>query len=60
MAPNITAQPAGTSVVVGQTATFNVTAGGTAPLSYQWRRNGTNLSGATGASYTTPATTSAD
>jgi hypothetical protein len=32
---------------VGGTATFSVTASGTPPLSYQWRFNGTNISGAT-------------
>ena len=32
----------------------------TAPLSYQWQRDGTNSSGATSSSYTTPATTTAD
>src|SRR6202035_2052654 len=44
----------------GQTATFSVTASGTAPLSYQWRKNGTAISGAAAASYTTPAATAAD
>jgi hypothetical protein len=34
-------------VVVGDTATFTVMAGGTPPLSYQWNFNGTNISGAT-------------
>src|SRR5256886_13345209 len=33
---------------------------GTAPLSYQWRKSGTAISGATAPTYTTPATTSAD
>jgi hypothetical protein len=37
-----------------------VVASGSAPLSYQWQKNGTNISGATGASYTTPVTTTAD
>jgi O-glycosyl hydrolase len=60
VAPSITSQPASVTVTAGQAATFNVSAGGTAPLSYQWQRNGTAISGATGASYTTPATTTAE
>jgi len=60
VAPSITTQPAGQTVTVGQTATFTVVATGTAPLSYQWQKNGTVISGATSASYTTPVTTSAD
>jgi len=59
-APQITTQPANQSVTAGQTATFSVVASGTAPLGYQWSKNGTAISGATAASYTTPATTSAD
>ena len=63
--PNPTAaaimtQPASQAVTVGQAATFTVTASGTAPLMYQWQKNAANISGATTASYTTPATTSAD
>ena len=60
VAPTITTQPANQTVTAGQTATFSVTATGTAPLSYQWRKNSTNISGATSASYTTPATTNGD
>src|SRR5256884_3170042 len=48
------------SVPAGQTATFSVAASGTAPLSYQWKKNGTAVSGATSASYTTPASSSSD
>ncbi|MCU1241325.1 MAG: uncharacterized protein JWO71_2051, partial [Candidatus Acidoferrum typicum] len=59
-APSITAQPVSTTVTAGQTATFAVTAGGTAPLSYQWQKTGANISGATTASYTTAATVIAD
>jgi len=59
-APAITTQPASQTVTAGQTATFSVVATGTGPLSYQWKRNGTTLSGATSASYTTPATTTTD
>ena len=58
--PAITQQPANQSVLVGQMATFSVTATGTAPLSYQWQKGTTNISGATSASYTTPATASGD
>jgi Immunoglobulin I-set domain/PQQ-like domain len=60
VAPTITTQPANQSVTVGQAATFNVTATGTAPLSYQWQKNSANITGATAASYTTPATATTD
>jgi Immunoglobulin I-set domain len=59
-APSITTQPANQTVVVGQTATFTVVATGTAPLSYQWQNGTTNITGATSASYTTPATALTD
>jgi hypothetical protein len=58
--PSITTQPANQTVTVGQTATFSVVAAGTAPLSYQWQKNSANISGATAASFTTPATVSGD
>ncbi len=57
---SITTQPADQTVTSGQTATFSVAASGTAPLVYQWQKNGANLSGAMAASYTTPATSVAD
>ncbi len=60
VAPSITAQPGNQTVTAGQTATFSVSATGTAPLSYQWKKNGANITGATSSSYTTPATTTAD
>ena len=41
--PSITAQPSALSVITGQTATFSVVASGTAPLTYQWRKNGTAI-----------------
>ena len=43
VAPFITLQPTNQPLVTGGTATFRVTAGGTLPLYYQWRQNGTNL-----------------
>ncbi len=60
VAPTITTQPANQTVTAGQTATFSVVAAGTAPLTYQWQKNGSVISGATAASYTTPVTTTAD
>jgi hypothetical protein len=60
VAPSITAQPASQTVMAGQTATFSVTATGTGPLTYQWTKGGAAISGATLASYTTPATTTAN
>jgi hypothetical protein len=57
--PQITAQPVSVSVNVGATASFSVTTSGGA-LTFQWRKNGSNIPGATSSSYTTPATTSAD
>ena len=59
-APAITTQPVSRTVVAGQPATFSVVASGTATLTYQWKKNGTALSGATSASYTTPAATVSD
>jgi hypothetical protein len=53
LSPFITSQPAPQTTSVGLTATFSVTASGTAPLSYQWIENGVAVNGATGPSYTT-------
>ncbi len=60
IAPGISSQPVNQTVTAGQTAAFSVVATGSSPLSYQWRKNGTAINGATSASYTTPTTTSAD
>ena len=46
--PSITSQPQSRTNVVNTSASFSVTASGTAPLSYQWRRYETNLIGAPG------------
>jgi len=59
-APAITTQPAGQTVTAGQPATFSVADTGTAPLLYQWSKNGTPVSGANSSSYTTPATVASD
>jgi hypothetical protein len=59
VAPVISAQPASVTVAAGNTATFTVTASGDG-LTYQWLRDGSPISGATQASYTTAATVAAD
>ena len=43
---SITEQPQSQEVGVGDNINFHVTARGTAPLGYQWRRNGINIFGA--------------
>ena len=58
--PAIATQPAAQSVITGETATFTVTATGTSPFSYQWKKNGVNIPSATSDSYTTPATSISD
>ena len=47
VAPAITSQPASQTVVTGGSALFGVIATGTAPLSYQWYKDGSLISGAT-------------
>jgi sugar lactone lactonase YvrE len=53
--PSIATPPLDVSVAEGDSATFSVTANGTAPLSYQWQRNGADVAGATAAQYTLAA-----
>ena len=45
--PAITQQPQAATVTPGSTVTLSVTAGGSLPLSYQWRTNGVAIPGAT-------------
>lgn len=45
--PYIIQQPTNQAGIVGSNATFTVSAGGTSPLSYNWRLAGTNLPAAT-------------
>ena len=53
--PFIIAQPVNASILPGNNVAFAVTAGGAAPLSYQWKFNGTNIAGATNASLSLPS-----
>jgi len=59
-APVITNQPQSITVSEGNSASFSVTASGSQPLSYQWRKNTVNISGATNSTYTIPAVTTGD
>ncbi len=45
--PGITSSPKNQTVRLGQTATFTVTAAGSSPLFYQWRKDGVDIDGAT-------------
>lgn len=60
VAPVIGTQPQSIAVDAGATASFSVSATGSQPLAYQWRRNGADIAGATAAGYTTPAVASGD
>lgn len=51
VAPTITTQPADTVVAPGAPVALTVAANGSAPLAYQWSKDGTALAGATGSSY---------
>ncbi len=56
-APTIATQPSGATVLAGSSATFEVTAAGTAPFTYQWNKAGRAISGATQSSYTVVSST---
>ena len=58
--PTITQHPASQTAKAGTAATFSIAATGTAPLAYQWRKDGAAIGGATSPSYTTPTLTTAD
>jgi|GEM_PF-1516636 len=60
LTPTIITQPQNQSAAAGDTVTFSVVAGGAAPLSYIWQKNGTGIAGATGTSLTLSHITQAD
>jgi hypothetical protein len=43
----VTGNPVGMTRLAGEIAVFEVTAAATGPVTYQWRKNGTDISGAT-------------
>lgn len=58
-ATSIATQPTGSTVCEGTSATLNVVAQGTS-LSYQWKKNGTDIFGATNSSYVIPSVVLSD
>lgn len=57
--PTFTTQPIAQTVNAGDTATFTTAASGSPTPTYQWRFNGTNLSGQTGTTLTLTGVTTA-
>ena len=60
VAPVFTIQPASQTVTAGAAVTFTAAANGTPAPTYQWRKNGVNLAGATAASYAIASVTTGD
>ncbi|MGI9244358.1 MAG: lamin tail domain-containing protein, partial [Verrucomicrobiales bacterium] len=58
--PSIQSDPEDITVLIGGSVSFQVAATGASPLSYQWRRNGVDLSGAESATLSIGAVTPAD
>ena len=59
-APRITTQPAGASVSPGTAVLFQVEVQDASTVSYQWRKDGANITGASSARYAIAAATTAD
>lgn len=59
-APVIVSQPASRTALVGESTTFTVGVTGTPAPTYQWRKNGVNIPGATSATYTIPLVSTLD
>jgi len=58
--PSITTPPTGLLALSGHSASFSVLASGADPLSYQWLKNGSSLTGATQGTFTIASASSAD
>jgi len=60
VAPSITVQPKAKTIIEGANTSFSVTAIGTGPLSFQWRKGGGEISGQAAASLSLPNVQTAD
>lgn len=58
--PSITGQPANQTLTVGQSAIFTVAGSGSAPLSYQWLKDGVPIPSATNSSFFIPSVSATD
>ena len=59
-APTITTQPSASAVTIGSVASFTVVASGTSSLTYDWKKDGMSISGATNATYTIASAATSD
>lgn len=59
-APAITANPTSPTVATGGSVTLSVSASGTGPLTYQWSKDGTDITGATSSTYSITTASSTD
>lgn len=60
VAPSFTAQPASQIVLAGTSASFSATVAGTAPISFQWSKNGAPIAGAVASTLTLTNVQAAD
>jgi glucose/arabinose dehydrogenase len=59
-APSIVTHPQDKTISVGSATTFKVIVSGETPLTYQWQKNGVNIPGAIGDTYSTPIVSVSD
>jgi len=59
-APSFTTQPSSQSVTTGGLVTFSAAANGNPAPTYQWRKNGNNIGGATNSSYSIGSVSAGD
>jgi hypothetical protein len=49
--PRVSHQPTAATIIAGQTASFGINTDGELPITYQWRKDGVDIPGATSSSY---------